>query len=245
MDVTNRYVLEFARRHGGRILDYGCGSGMVTLAGRQSGLDIYGADTFYGGAQTRPPDSEFISTMNGVCLPYPDSCFDVVVNNQVMEHVSDLDAALAEINRVLKPGGTVLSIFPSADVWREGHIGIPFAHRFRKGSRTRFYYTWALRALGLGTWKDQAPTSRQWARDKLLWIDRWTCYRSRREIFRAYRRYFVSELVEHDYIVYRLLDRSGWARRAVASWTGNPIFSAVAAAAFRKLAFLVMVSRKP
>ena len=61
----------------------------------------------------------------------------------------------------------LLSIFPSRDVFREGHIGIPFSHWFQKESRVRFYYTWALRGLGLGTWKDQAPTARQWAVDKL------------------------------------------------------------------------------
>jgi ubiquinone/menaquinone biosynthesis C-methylase UbiE len=34
----------------------------------------------------------------------------VVINNQVMEHVEDIDAALSEIHRVLKPGGT-FSVF--------------------------------------------------------------------------------------------------------------------------------------
>jgi len=57
------------------------------------------------------------------------------------------------LNRVLKPGGCMLSIFPSRDVLREGHIGIPLAHRFARGSRARLLYTWALRRAGLGTWK--------------------------------------------------------------------------------------------
>src|ERR1019366_9228148 len=129
---------------------------------------------------------------------FADCYFDLVVNNQVLEHVDDLDGVLREIHRVVKPGGQVLSIFPSRDVFREGHIGIPFAHWFPGppgplpdgrgsdsgtepgpegaplgsgwyaylGSRLRFYYTWALRSAGMGTWKQQAPSARQWAADK-------------------------------------------------------------------------------
>jgi SAM-dependent methyltransferase len=244
MDVTNRYVLDFARRRGGRILDYGCGAGAVVLAGRAAGLDIWGADVFYEGAETRPPDSGFISTVAAGRIPFPDAHFDLVTNNQVMEHVPDLDAVLEEIHRVLKPGGALLSLFPSLDVWREGHIGIPFSHRFEKESRARFYYTWALRALGLGTWKDQAPSTRLWAADKLAWIDRWTVYRTRHEIFAAYDRHFASQPGEAEYIRYRLLDKPSAARRLAASLVGLPAISTLGVALFRKLAFLVIVSRK-
>ena len=243
MDVTNRFVLDFARRHGGRVLDYGCGRGAVVLAGRQAGLDFFGTDVYYGGAETRAPESEFVAPMVDGHIPFPDAYFDLVTNNQVMEHVEDLDAVLAEISRVLKPGGTVLSLFPSVDVWREGHIGIPFAHWFRKDSNIRFYYTWMLRALGLGTWKEQAPTARRWAVEKLAWIDRWTHYRRRAEILSVFERYFESEFRERDYIRYRLLDGPSLLRRLAAWLVEKPILSPMGAALFRKLAFLVIVSK--
>jgi SAM-dependent methyltransferase len=182
---------------------------------------------------------------SGAPVPFPDGFFDMVTNNQVMEHVNDLDGALREIHRVLRPGGSVLSIFPSSDVWREGHIGIPFSHWFHRDSRLRFYYTWVLRAAGFGTWKNQAPSTRQWAIDKLRWIDTYTRYRSRGEIFQAYGRYFHNELREIEYIRYRLCDRPGRVRRLLARWIGVPGLTAVSVALFRKLAFLVMVSRKP
>ncbi len=268
MDVTNRFVLDFALRQGGRVLDFGCGAGAVVAAGREAGLDIHGADVYYAGSQTRA-DAERGGLLGSAILeirdgrlPFPDESFDLVVNNQVMEHVADLDADLAEIHRVLKRGGTVLSIFPSRDVWREGHIGIPFSHWFRKNSRARFYYTWLLRSLGFGYWKEQAPSARQWACDKLAWIDAYTRYRSRTEIFRAYDRYFSNELREPDYIRYRL--RSTWRgpmardgrperppqgkalhhRSFLARLLDVPGVPAVASALFRKLAFLVIVSRK-
>jgi SAM-dependent methyltransferase len=245
VDVTNRFVLDFARRHGGRILDYGCGAGSVVIAGRAAGLEMYGTDVFYAGSETRPPANDAIREMVGGRIPFADAYFDLVTNNQVMEHVEELDAVLAEIARVLKPGGTLLSIFPSSDVWREGHIGIPFSHRLPRGSRVRFWYTWLLRSIGLGTWKEQAPTPRQWAIDKLAWIDRWTRYRTRAEIFTAYERHFTSELREPDYIRYRLLDQPSAVRRLLARITSWPLFRGLATALFRKLAFLVIVSKKP
>ncbi len=248
MDITNRFVLDFAIRHGGRVLDFGCGAGAVVAAGREAGLDIHGADIYYAGSHTRA-EAERAGLLGAaileICdcrLPFPGESFDLVVNNQVMEHVADLDSELAEIHRVLKPGGTVLSIFPSRDVWREGHIGIPFSHRFRRDSRMRFYYTWLLRSLGFGYWKEQAPSARRWALDRLAWIDEYTRYRTRHEIFRAYNRYFMNELCEPDYIRYRLRDKHG--RAFLARVLDVPGAPAAASALFRKLAFLVIVSRK-
>lgn len=253
MDVTNRYVLAFAedyaRAHSGaRILDFGCGAGKLVAAGREAGLDMWGADVYYSGSNTRAEAAaagmlgSVIREIRDGALDWPAESFDLVVNNQVLEHVDDLAGTLAEIHRVLKPGGSMLSVFPSRDVWREGHIGIPFAHWFRPGSRTRFYYTWALRAAGFGYWKEQAPTARQWAIDKLAWIDRYTRYRSRREIFAAFDRCFANELQEADYIRYRLLDRPG--RNWMAEAMRAPLLRAPACALFRKLAFLVILSRK-
>jgi SAM-dependent methyltransferase len=249
MDVTNRFVLDFAMRHApARVLDYGCGAGRLVEEGRAAGLDIHGADVYYGGSKTREEAAArgllggAIREIRDGRLDFEDSAFDLVVNNQVMEHVEDLDAVLREIDRVLKPGGAVLSLFPARDVWREGHIGIPFAHWFPYGSRLRFFYTWTLRGLGFGTWKQEAPTCRQWAQDKLAWIDTYTRYRPRREIFAAYGRYFTSELRESDYIRYRLLDRPG--RRWLAWLAGLPGVADAGRALFRKLAFLVIVSRK-
>ncbi len=253
MDVTNRFVLDFARRHaaarpGLRVLDFGCGAGGLVEAAREAGVDMLGADVFYGGSEARA-EAERAGRLGATVLeiregrlPFADGYFGLAVNNQVLEHVGDIEAALDELARVLAPGGILLSLFPSRDVWREGHIGIPFAHWFPPGSRIRFWYALALRRLGLGTWKQQAATCRDWTRDKLAWIDTYTRYRPRREIFAAFARRFSSELIEADYIRYRL--RANARLAPLARLLDLPGAPSLAAALFRKLAFLVILSRK-
>jgi SAM-dependent methyltransferase len=46
------------------------------------------------------------------CLTFTDASFDVAISNDVFEHLPDLPAALQELARVLKPGGTLLATFP-------------------------------------------------------------------------------------------------------------------------------------
>ncbi len=253
MDVTNRFVLDFARRYtsavpGARVLDFGCGAGELVAAARAGGLEMLGAEVFYAGSGARA-EAERSGRLGSIVheihdgrLPFSGGWFDLVTNNQVLEHVDGLEAVLREIHRVLRPGGTVLSIFPDAGVFREGHIGIPFSHWFRKGSRARFYYTWTLRRAGLGTWKEQAPDARQWATDKLRWIDDYTRYRPRKEILETFRRQYQVEFAEPDYVRFRLLDSPGLA--PLARLLGIPGLPAIATAIFRRLAFLVIVARK-
>ena len=243
MDVTNRFVLDFAAKHpGAKTLDFGCGAGELVTVARHAGLDMVGADVFYGGSQTRPEACAApVYEIRDGRLPFPDAAFDLIVNNQVLEHAEDLDAVLDELRRVLKPGGCMLSIFPSRDVFREGHTGIPFAHWFPRGSRLRTAYALALRSLGAGYWKQQAPTRRQWAADKMAWLDAWTHYRSRAEIFRAFDRRFSNEYREPDYIRYRLRDGG---HTLLARLMDLAPTRAAARALFRKLAFLVILSRK-
>jgi len=228
---------------GKTVIDLGAGTGKFTPRLVATGARVVAVEPVAEMRAKLVAAVSNVAALEGTAeaIPRPDASVDAVVCAQSF-HWFATRAALAEIHRVLKPGGAVLSVFPSVDVFREGHIGIPFSHWFTKGSRARFYYTWALRSLGFGTWKEQTPTCRQWAVDKLAWIDTYTRYRSRREIFEAFDRFFTSELRESDYIRYRLLDRPG--RELPARIAGSSVVAPVARAVFRKLAFLVILSRK-
>jgi SAM-dependent methyltransferase len=45
-------------------------------------------------------------------LSFPDDCFDVIISNEVFEHLPDLPKSLAELARVTRAGGTLLATFP-------------------------------------------------------------------------------------------------------------------------------------
>jgi SAM-dependent methyltransferase len=58
-----------------------------------------------------------VELYDGVHLPLPDGCADVVYSSNTLEHVVDLDGLLAECRRVLKPGGISVHVLPTP-TWR-------------------------------------------------------------------------------------------------------------------------------
>lgn len=50
---------------------------------------------------------------DGVHLPFPDDTFDRVIAAEVLEHIPDDEGAIAELHRVLKPGGTIAVTVPA------------------------------------------------------------------------------------------------------------------------------------
>ncbi len=58
------------------------------------------------------PANESIQKINIEAIPYPDAAFDLVICNHILEHVSNVEAALAEVRRVLKVGGRFICQTP-------------------------------------------------------------------------------------------------------------------------------------
>jgi SAM-dependent methyltransferase len=54
-----------------------------------------------------------IQAVDGIRLPFPDASFDVVLSFDVFEHIPDSDGHLAEVRRVLRPGGQYLMQTPN------------------------------------------------------------------------------------------------------------------------------------
>src|SRR3984957_20882596 len=99
-----------------RVLDVGCGPGTITVdlaarvpEGQVTGIDAADGvlDTARQEAQRRGQENVRFEPGNVYQLGYPDGSFDVVHAHQVLQHVGDPVAALAEMRRVCRPGGMV------------------------------------------------------------------------------------------------------------------------------------------
>ena len=252
MHFNYEYLLDFTARQctnkqNFTILDFGCGAGEVVVEGLRRGFNIYGAEIFYAGENTRQAveNSGLMGTVireiaDGK-VDFPDAYFDLVLTNQVFEHVKDLEQVLQENYRILKPGGQMLNLFPSRDVWREGHRGIPFLHWFAKDSRLRYPYALLLRRLGLGSYKGN-KTPAQWTSYTLSWLDNYCFYRDRHVIVETFSRYFKIGFIEDDYIRLRL--RASGLQIFIPFETVH-LFKLMAKEIFRKLGGLVMLATKP
>ncbi|MCX5261749.1 class I SAM-dependent methyltransferase [Streptomyces canus] len=98
---------------GRRILDAGCGSGSLFAALRDRGALVSGFDASAGMlelARRRLGDGADLQVADlGSPLPYADDTFDGVVASLVLHYLEDWGPALAELHRVLKPGGRLIA----------------------------------------------------------------------------------------------------------------------------------------
>lgn len=128
-----------------RVLDVGCGRGDTVAWLLAHGWDAYGVDVSstyleHGRRYLRTiaADPDRLQLISGdLTYPFVDSRFDLVLSDQVIEHVSDLDAFSREIARVSAHGGLGLHIYPAK--WRpiEVHMMTPLAHWLPKGPMRR------------------------------------------------------------------------------------------------------------
>ena len=99
---------------GRRILDAGCGAGAVSTALRERGGIVAGFDRsakMVELARQRLGDDVDLRVADiGQPLPYPDRAFDDVVAALVLHYLEDWTAPLAELRRVLRPGGRLVVV---------------------------------------------------------------------------------------------------------------------------------------
>ncbi len=129
----------------GKLLDFGCGNGANTVLFAPDFQSVAGVDVepervaeARATARSRGASNLDYSVYDGKRLPFPDHSFDCVVSFEVIEHTLDDRAALAEIARVLKPGGLFCGSVPNKFYLMETHgFDLPLA-RFIPYSRVPF-----------------------------------------------------------------------------------------------------------
>ena len=98
-------------------LDLGCGDGILTQIlfdriGRTPRLVGIDPDSKETEAAAKYPFYDRLHTVGGASIPEPDCTFDYAISNSVLEHILDLDPVIAELYRVLKPGGKFFFTVP-------------------------------------------------------------------------------------------------------------------------------------
>jgi len=97
-----------------RVLDLGCGRGGVMERLYPSAGTAVGLDSDWSSLREHRMHTFPLSCGVACALPYPSDSFDVVCCSWVLEHLADPAGALAEVRRVLAPGGRFVFVTPNA-----------------------------------------------------------------------------------------------------------------------------------
>ncbi len=124
--LTVRYD-QLGLQPGDRVLDLGCGFGRHAYEALRRGAHVVACDLGHNElVQVRStsavmwddgekPEGTMLETSVGdaTCLPFADGSFDRIIASEVMEHIENDEAALAELTRVLRPGGIMAITIPA------------------------------------------------------------------------------------------------------------------------------------
>jgi len=100
-------------RAGGRVLDVGCGVGQVVKRLKEAGCDAWGVDVSAPNIERAREISSQCQLYDGRTLPFPDGHFASAGALNVLEHVDEPEAFLAELARVVEVGGRVVVSSPN------------------------------------------------------------------------------------------------------------------------------------
>ncbi len=143
MSRTYDFIIRLAAKEmppSAKLLDFGCGNGQVVLKALDMGYDAHGTDLYERGWERDRPTTlgnRLHQMPSPDKIPFPNDYFDIIITNQVFEHINDKPPVVRELARVLKPSGKLIAIFPTSEIIIEPHLKVPFVHRLRNGGVTQ------------------------------------------------------------------------------------------------------------
>ena len=248
MSRNHRFILELAARHQpppARLLDFGCGAGEVVGLALQAGYDAWGVDTFdtvwqqYGHA-AGAHGGRIVHAPAGAPFPFGDASFNIVVTNQVFEHIETPAPVLRELTRVLRPHGLLVAIFPTREVVIEPHLQAPFVHWFRTGSPAQARALRLCHTLGFCNDPGRVPSA--WVAEEMNALRQHMFYRRARDALAMFAPGFrLIERGEADFIADRICHSAAlrWSHGVLS----RPVFAPVLRLACLRLAGVVLVLR--
>lgn len=217
VDVLRKYLPDF-EISGARVLDVGCGDAGVVIAFGESGAKGAGLELdqrSLARARVRAEEHDvdvLLAAAVAEALPFPDASLDLVILDNVLEHVTDRPGTLAEISRVLRPGGILYLVTPKPfslySLWNDPHYDL--AGLVLLPRRLQIYYFEQIRGGGKGTY-DVGVIPTRWRIRRLLRDAGFSIVVSPRELWVNYLRDRISRPEEVRPGLKRKL--SGWLTR--------------------------------
>jgi ubiquinone/menaquinone biosynthesis C-methylase UbiE len=101
------------------VLDVGCGDGSTLAVAAESNPGHRFAGIDWSAEALRQASRQGLTVIRGAApgLPVADGVADVVIMSELIEHLVDPDGAVAEVRRVLRPGGSLLLSTPNLAAW--------------------------------------------------------------------------------------------------------------------------------
>jgi ubiquinone/menaquinone biosynthesis C-methylase UbiE len=108
VELVERYAA------GKQVLEVGCGTGLILDRVAQFASGSHGIDLSAGMLARAAARGLSVSQASATALPLPDASVDVAYSFKVLAHIPDIAGALAEMARVVRPGGYVIAEFYNA-----------------------------------------------------------------------------------------------------------------------------------